>query len=109
VGQLARLASRHEPDAELARQRPAEDEASRLGGDDQVDPERTCMFRQQADRVIERPRIEQKRSDVLEDDPRLGEVRNVADAVAEVDPRDARRTAFDMLRRCPPPSRSRSS
>ena len=37
VGQLAGLARGHEAGAELERQRGAEDEAARLGGDDAVD------------------------------------------------------------------------
>jgi hypothetical protein len=84
VRQLARLAGGHEPDTELARQRSAEDESPRLGGDDQVDPEGACVFGQQPDRVIECSRIEQERRDVLEDDARPREVGYVADVVAEI-------------------------
>ena len=40
VRQLARLARRDEAGAELARERAAEDEAARLGGDDEVDAAR---------------------------------------------------------------------
>jgi hypothetical protein len=86
VRQLAGLPRGHEPDSQLTCQRATEDEAAGLGGDDQVDGERARVLGEQADRVIERRRIEQQGRDVPEHDSRLGEVGDVADVVAQVQP-----------------------
>ena len=91
VGQLARLARRDEADAQLTGQRAAEDEPARLRGDDVVDLKRRDDLRQAADRQVERPRVEQQGRDVLEDDPGLGEVGDVADARPEKVASTARR------------------
>jgi hypothetical protein len=83
--QLAGLAHGDEAGADLVRHRPAEDEPACLGGRDDVDPPLARERRDLVDRLRERRRVQQQRGDVLEDDPGLWEVRDVADVVAEVD------------------------
>jgi hypothetical protein len=87
VGQLSGLAGGHEPDAELPRERTAEDEAARLCRDDQIDVQWPCVCGQLLDRGIERRRVEQQRRYVLEDDPRLGKAGDVADVVTQLQAR----------------------
>ena len=66
-------------------ERAAEDEASRLGAQDDVRLERPRELLQPVDRLAEVRRVGDERHQVLEDDPGLGEVRDVADAVAQVE------------------------
>jgi hypothetical protein len=77
VRQLAALARGHEAHAEVARQRAAEDEAARLGGDHEVDVELARVLAEPRDGRVERCGVQQERRDVLEDDPRLREVVDV--------------------------------
>ena len=84
--QLPGPARGHEPAAGLGRDRRAEDEAARLGPDDEVgvlggDPgprARTIVW-------LERGGVGQQRRDVLEPDPGGREVVDLADARAQVD------------------------
>ena len=66
------------------RERRAEQEAARLGADDDVDAQVAREVRKAADRHVEALRRGEHRRDVLKDDPRLGEVRDVAHERAEV-------------------------
>ena len=83
--QLARLAGRHEAAAEPVGEGAAEDEAARLGAEDHVGLERPRERLEPVDRLPEVDGVGDERHQVLEDDPRLGEVRDVADAVAQVE------------------------
>ena len=60
------------------RHRAAEHEAARLGGDHVVGLALARVVGQRVDRCAQRLRVEEQRRDVLEDDPRLGEVGDVA-------------------------------
>jgi hypothetical protein len=82
--QLARLAGEHEPGAELARERRPEQEPARLGADDDVDVGRR-QSAQPRDRRVETGGVGEHGRDVLEADPRLREVRDLADEGAQVD------------------------
>ena len=83
--QLARLARRHEAAVEPIGERTAEDEASRLGAENDVWPKRTRELLEPVDRLAEIGRVGDERHQILEDDPGLREIRDVADAVAQVE------------------------
>jgi hypothetical protein len=85
VRQLARLSGGDEAHPQLERDRGAEDEAARLGRDHYVGCERAGNLSQRLDRSLERGRIEQHRSYVLEDDPRAWEIGDVAHKGVQVD------------------------
>ena len=81
--ELAELADRDEARAELDRHRRAEDEAARLHADDDVDLLAPVGLEHEVDRLAVRGRILQQRRDVVEQDPRLREVRDLADLLAK--------------------------
>src|SRR6266540_4264339 len=72
--ELPKLAHRHEPDAEVVGDGGAEDEAPRLHADDDVDVARADALHEPVDSGLERIAVLEERRDVLEEDPRLGEV-----------------------------------
>ena len=82
--QLAKLAHGHEANTELVRDRRAEDEAARLHADDDVDVALPHPLHEPVDGRLERLAVLEERRDVLEQDARLGEVGDVADARREV-------------------------
>jgi hypothetical protein len=65
-------------------ERAAEDEAACLRTEDHVGPERPRELLEPIDRLAEVLRVGDERHQVLEDDARLGEVRHVSDAVAQI-------------------------
>ena len=75
VGQLARLAHRHEADAEPLGQRRAEDEAARLDADDELGLVRRDALGEQIGHEAERRPVAEQRRDVLEEDARAWESR----------------------------------
>ena len=77
--QLALLAHGDEPRVEEVGERPAEDEATRLDPDDQLDGFAAVGRRHHVHRLAKGAGILQKGGDVLEEDPLFGEVRHVAD------------------------------
>src|SRR5262249_53351948 len=81
--QLARLAHDGDPDAERVGQRRADDEAARLDTEHHVGRAAIALG-QVVDGPSERRPVGQQRRDVLEDDARLGEVRNVADVALQL-------------------------
>jgi hypothetical protein len=78
------------PDAELVRERRAEDEPARLGPQDDVGLERPRERGELVDGLPERLRVRTQRHDVLEDDARLREARDVADERTQIGHRGAR-------------------
>ena len=72
VGELARLADRHEPGPHLHGQRGAEDEAPGLGRRDDVDASPLEVLLELLDRRAKRLGIAKQRRDVLEHEPGLG-------------------------------------
>ncbi len=83
--ELAGLARRDEARAERIRERRAEDEPARLGTEDELRLARSRPVGELPDRLREVLRVGDQRHEVLEDDPLAREVRDVADAVAEVE------------------------
>src|SRR5262249_32255428 len=83
--ELARPARRHEPAADLAGDCGAEDEASCFGAEHDIGPDSLPPLRELVHGLVERDRIAQKRRDVAEDDSLLRPVRDVANALLEVD------------------------
>ena len=77
--QLPGPARRREAAAQPVRERAAEDEPARLGAEHEIRPPRLRPLGEPLDRLVQRRRVCEQRHDVLEDDPRLGEVRDVAD------------------------------
>src|SRR5437016_5716799 len=67
------------------RQLDQEQEAASLGGGDGVNGQAVIVHGQAVDGVTERQRVGEQRRDVLELNPRLGEVGNVADVRLQVD------------------------
>ena len=86
--QLAELAHRHEAGADAVGDRRAEDEAAALDADDEVDALAAYGVGQRVDRQLEALGVPQQRGDVVEQDARLGEVRDVANLRLEwsIDP-----------------------
>ena len=82
--QLPRLARGDEPCAELVSERPAEDEPPRLRAEDELRRARSCPLGELVDRRPERGRVGEQRHDVLEEDPRLREVRDVPDVRLQI-------------------------
>ena len=78
-GQLPGLAYDREALSEHAGERRAEDEAARLDADDPIGPPAGRMLREPIDHAAERHRIGDQRREILEDDPFLGEIHDVAD------------------------------
>ena len=78
-GELARLARGDEARVEARRERAAEDEAARLDADDDVDVLADEALGERVEHDVERARAREQRRDVLEEDPRLGEIGDVAD------------------------------
>src|SRR5213079_1712227 len=76
---LAGLADRDDAGAEVVRNRSGQDETAGLDPDDLVDVPAAEVHDDQVDDRRIRDRIGEDRRDVLEDDARLGEVRDVAD------------------------------
>ena len=68
------------------RDRRAEDEASRLGAEDEVGFFSLPHSASFVDRVLERHRVGQERRDVLEADARLRPVRDLPDLLGEIHP-----------------------
>ena len=85
VRELPRLAGRHESDAHAVGERRAEHEAARLGAEDDVRPARLGPGGELLDGLVQRLRDREQRHDVLEDDPGLRVVANVADVGGKVD------------------------
>src|SRR5436190_12252204 len=83
-GQLPGPSRGHEPAPELVGEHRAEDEPARLGAEDHVRLARLDPVGEQVDRLRERPLVAEQRHDVLEDDPGLREVRDVANLALEV-------------------------
>ena len=77
AGQLAALAHRNHADPEPNRQGRRQDEAARLEPRDRIDPT-PVVIGQPLDESGEGLTISQERSDVPEEDPRLGEVGNLS-------------------------------
>src|SRR5262245_45509082 len=74
--QLAELADRDEAGTELVGHRSREDEAARLHPDDDVDLVVLERLEHEPDRLVEGRRVLQQGRDVVEQDPRLREVRD---------------------------------
>jgi len=83
VRQLAGLAQRHEPGAEVVGDRGGDDEAAGLDADDLVDRAAPEADHDGVDRAGEGDGVGQQRGDVLEHHPLLGEVGDVADGLAQ--------------------------
>src|SRR5215218_10557532 len=83
VGQLARLADGHEAGPEVVGDRRGQDEPAGLDADHLVDVAAAEVDHRLVDDRGEGDLVGQQRGDVLEDDPRLGEVGDVADAVPD--------------------------
>src|SRR5215204_4536794 len=79
VGQLAGLADGEEAGPEVVGHRGGQDEAAGLDADDLVDVAPAEVDHRLVDHRGEGDLVGQQRGDVLEDDPRLGEVGHVAD------------------------------
>jgi hypothetical protein len=88
--QLAGLPRCDEPAAEPAGQRAARDVAACLGAEHEVGLLRSRPVGDLVDGRAQRVRIGEQRHDVLEDDPRLGEVRDVPDLLREIDGHETR-------------------
>src|SRR6267378_4139463 len=84
VRQLPELADWREPDLQAIRESGPEDEAPRLDGQDAVESAPPQPLLQRAEDGLQRFRVAQDRRDVLEEDPGLGKIRNVADERARV-------------------------
>src|ERR1700704_4240462 len=82
--QLAELADRHEPDAELVGDRSREDEAAGLHADDGVDLLVADLREEPVDCGRERIAVLEESGDVLEEDPRLRKIGDVADTAPEI-------------------------
>ena len=83
-GSLPGLRAATKPQLEPVGERRAEDEAARLGAEDEVRLARLGALRELLDRLVQRLRVGEQRHDVLEDDPALREVRDVADLRRQV-------------------------
>src|SRR2546423_5349643 len=83
-GQLPRPSCGHEPAPELVGKRRAENEPTRLRTEDHVWLARLDPAGEQVDGLSEGRLVAEQRHDVLEDDPGLREVRDVADLRNEV-------------------------
>src|SRR5579871_1909750 len=83
--QLSRTASGHEAAARGDGDTAAEPEPSRLGAEDEIRVALTRPRGQLFDRLCERLSVDKERRDVLEADPSLREVRNLADLALEID------------------------
>ena len=79
VGQLAGLAHRDEAHPHRQGDRRPEDEAARLDAHDDVGRTRLRPLDHTVDDFLKGWAVRQHRRDVLEDDPRLGKVGDVAD------------------------------
>jgi hypothetical protein len=97
VRQLARLAHRHEARVEEVRDRRRGDEAPGLDAQDPVDVAVPEGIGEAVDRGAEGRGVGEERRDVLEDDPGLREVGDVADQLGERRPTVAQRR-FPFLR-----------
>src|SRR5438128_2467319 len=84
VRQLARLAQRHQGLLDLQGQWGGEQEATRLGGGDGVDALRLIVFRKPPNRLSKGAGIREQGCDILEENSRLGEVRDVADVLRQI-------------------------
>src|SRR2546422_4445549 len=82
--ELAELPYGDETRAQLVGERPAEDEPTRLDGDDDVDALFLIAAREHVDHVAERRTALEKGGDVLEEDPLGWEVPDVTDLRPEV-------------------------
>src|SRR3970282_1520499 len=82
--QLAGLADRYEPRAQTLCHRAAQDEATALDADDQVNGLIGVRRREPVDRGLEPLRLAEERRDVVEEDACLREVWNVSDVLFEV-------------------------
>src|SRR5262249_3773068 len=80
----ARLAQRDQWLLQAQGQRRREQKAARLDGRDGVDRWCRVVLDHAVDGVLERPRLGQERRDVLEQDARPGEGRDVADVFRQV-------------------------
>src|SRR5215217_7541063 len=83
VGQLAGLADGHEAGPEVVGDRRGQDEPAGLDPDHLVDVAPAEMDDRVVDHRGEGDLVGQQRGDVLKDDPRLGEIGDVADAVPD--------------------------
>ena len=83
AGELPGLAREDEAGVRGHGHRRPQNEAARLGRHHIVDLARAGVLGELVDREAERLGVEEERRDVLEDDPRLREVRDVLDVVLE--------------------------
>src|SRR6266702_3981820 len=81
--QLLGLAYRHEARVQPVRQRRAEDEPARLDTEHQVDLLADVVRRQRVGQLCEALLVLQQRGDVVEQNARLGKIRNGADKVLQ--------------------------
>jgi hypothetical protein len=84
VRQLPRFAQRHERFVHLQRQGRREQKATRLRRRHGVDWPAPIMLQHQPDRFLKCRRVRQQRRDILEQDARLGKIRDVADKAGQV-------------------------
>lgn len=84
AGELAGFANGDEPGGEGLSDGGAEDEAAGLGADDEFDTLAAVGVGHQLDGEGETPGIRQQRREILEENPGLGEVGDVADEGVEV-------------------------
>jgi hypothetical protein len=76
--QLLRLAQQHERQLQRKRDGGAEEEAAALEARHAVELQRTAVLYQQVNAMLVRFRLQQQRRDVLEQNARLGKVRDGA-------------------------------
>ena len=84
VRQLSELAHRREPDLQAIGESGPEDEAARLDRQDAVESTPAQPLLERVQDRLQRFRVPQDRRDVLEEDPGLGEIGNVADQGARL-------------------------
>ncbi len=81
VGEFSRFSDRHESDPELQGEGRGKNKAPRFGGDDDIDRFLTIISDQLFNGGLKRLVRGKKRSDVLEQDSRFGEIRYVANVI----------------------------
>jgi len=83
IGQLARLPDRHETDAQVVSQRCPDYESASLDAGDVRRLDRPVLVGEDIYDEAERFGVLDKGCQVLEDDPRFGKVRDIADLAFE--------------------------
>lgn len=83
-GQFAGLADGHETDAEAVGQGGAEDEPATLDADDGRQAALGVALGEVVDRLAKAAGVAQKRGDILEHNPRLGEIGDGADEIGQL-------------------------